>query len=1486
MYIRKYIISFFFLSVQFVVFGQSSLFFSENRNQWNSSVLFRSSLYEGYLYIEQDGLKYQFFDPKTTDTEHAHGPYMRPEPEELLALFDDSASAAYADSLHTPMLPHTVVSHTYKVFFHDMNPRCYVTGHNVQEGIENYYIGNDPAKWGQGVRTFQGVQYHELYKNIDLLLYDNAGGLKYDFIIKPKGNPKKIELRYAGVKTMEITQQGNLLISTSVNQVLEYKPYAFQIINNDTIEIPCSYDLSYFTIRYNVGKYNKSHTLYIDPDLIFSTYSGSNADNWGFTATYDYENNAYGGGIVSETGYPVSLGAAQTTYNGGSWDVGIIKYNPEGTMRLYATYLGGSSAEMPHSLIVNKNNELLVLGTTSSPDFPTKNAYQSTFQGGKPIVYNYAQNFENGIDIFITKLSSDGSQILASTFMGGTQNDGINYDGEEDLYYGQDSLYYNYADGARGEIMLDKDDNIYVATTTFSSDFPVLNAAQPVSNGSQEAVIFKFNPELTDLQWSTYFGGESKDAAYSVDIDTSGSVFVSGGTCSQTLPSLPSGGFISSRIGGTVDAFVLRVNSETGAFEHGSLFGSPAYDQAHFVRVNESGDVFLFGQTTASGSTLIYNAPYNTPNSGQFLASFSNDLSSLHWSTVFGTGIGRPNITPTAFEVDICNRIYLAGSGRDWQGPALGWYFDANKGYYMYDLGWSSVQGTKNMDITPDAFQKVTDGQDFYLLVIDDKVESLNYATFFGEQAGYYYTYDGYTLLENGCGSGGRDHVDGGTSRFDSKGYIYQSVCASCGGCNDFPIKPNPGAWSVTNNSSNCNNAVLRFFIDFGMLIADFELPELACETFELTFTNTTRTIYDDSQLSYTWDFGDGTPFSHEESPKHIYTSEGEYTVILWVEDMSACNQRDSISKKITVVTDVRVDTLPNQNICEGESVEIGISQEYNPNFTYQWVPATGLDRTDRPQAIATPSETTEYTLMVTEGGWCRTEYIQKVQVHKNDYAIVRIEVEANNQQKNPVCNGDMVTLRAITNNETARYVWSENPWFSPVLNADFTNDFIQVVASNPQRYYVQAFSTYCSFDDTSSVYLDVSYNSIHAYGDTLICKDDYVSLSVENLTPGKHVEYTWQPSAFVKLGQGTENVVVSPPQTTNFIVFAQNEDGCVAQDTVTVEVDEMIIDTYFFDQISCYGEADGRIFVSPIGIPEYTYIWENGHDGPSRDKLEAGTYTVTIVDSLGCTNTRDFEIIEPQPFRIVDTTLFFATCSTACNGSAYVEVAGGTQPYLYQWSNGDTTAHIQNLCQQSYSLHVIDAHGCEVSLNQPIVIGLNERLPLLEAYADSYSLYKGQSTNIYAASVISDTISYHWSPSLWLSDNSQGIVTATPDESITYYVTATDSYGCMSLDTVTISVHDWNCGYPYIYVPTAFSPNNDMVNDVLQVQSGIITDVLFEVYDRWGECVFSTTDISTTWDGTYRGKPLQPQVLVYYIKATCLNSEEFVEEGNITIIK
>ena len=180
------------------------------------------------------------------------------------------------------------------------------------------------------------------------------------------------------------------------------------------------------------------------------------------------------------------------------------------------------------------------------------------------------------------------------------------------------------------------------------------------------------------------------------------------------------------------------------------------------MEIGSTNSVYLFGQTKTIGTNLVSNATYFESGASQFIAVFDKYLDSVLRSTVVGTGKGTPDISPTAFLVDVCDKIYIAGWGSNLGGPL----------------------STLNLPIDTNAFQQTTDGNDFYLMVIDDAMSSMMYATYFG-------------------GSQSNEHVDGGTSRFDKKGIIYQSVCAGCGGNSDFPIEPNPGAVSLTNNSSN-----------------------------------------------------------------------------------------------------------------------------------------------------------------------------------------------------------------------------------------------------------------------------------------------------------------------------------------------------------------------------------------------------------------------------------------------------------------------------------------------------------------------------------------------------------------------------------------------------------------------------------------------------------------------------------------------------------
>jgi gliding motility-associated-like protein len=186
------------------------------------------------------------------------------------------------------------------------------------------------------------------------------------------------------------------------------------------------------------------------------------------------------------------------------------------------------------------------------------------------------------------------------------------------------------------------------------------------------------------------------------------------------------------------------------------------------------------------------------------------------------------------------------------------------------------------------------------------------------------------------------------------------------------------------------------------------------------------------------------------------------------------------------------------------------------------------------------------------------------------------------------------------------------------------------------------------------------------------------------------------------------------------------------------------------------------------------------------------------------------------------------------------------------------------------------------------VKIILEEKLPDVNAFADNPNMYLGQTTELHATRNPSDTISYTWTPNIWMTDNTLPVGELVPDIAIdmTFRVVAIDRYGCQNNDTVNVRASEWICDIPFIFVPTAFTPNNDGKNDVIQVQSGVISDLEFAIFDRWGEKIFETNNTNDFWDGTYHGKPLAPQVFVYYLKATCFNGEEFEAKGNITLIR
>ncbi|WP_022821990.1 gliding motility-associated C-terminal domain-containing protein [Hymenobacter norwichensis] len=758
----------------------ASLEFVENKGQWEGPSRYAAALPGGRLFVGPTGFIYSFLDPVALGA-HAHHN----------KLSKQAGPATTSDELR---------GHSYSVTFEGANAAPELSGEQGTAAPYNYFRGSDPKRWASNARGFRQLRYTNLYPGIGATLYENEQHrLEYDFLVKAGAKPAAIRLRYAGADKLTLSPEGNLLIATSVGDVTEQAPRAWQDINGQRVAIPCAFELQGSTVRFQLGKYNQRYALTIDPTVIFSSFTGSTADNWGFTATYDAQGNMYSGGAVFDIGFPTNPGAFRTTFAGAT-DVGIIKYNTAVTgaaSRLYATYLGGSSMDVPHSMVVNPQGELVIMGSTGSGGsgnnaFPTTSgAFDNTHNGGPRILPDESPNFtsflyQNGADIFVAKLSATGNTLTGSTLLGGSGTDGVvstlNNSGQT-LDGLPGSPVNNYGDQFRGDVTTDGDGNVYIASVTNSPNFPATGYRTSYQGGAFDAVVVKLSADLRSLLWSTYLGGSGADAAYSLQVDATRGVYVTGGTLSANFPTT-TGSFRPTRPGGT-DGFVTHLSNTGTAVLQSSYIGTTDYDQAFFVQLDAAGSVYLLGQT--QGTIPISAGCYGVANGRQFIQKLDPTLSTSLYSTRFGSGNTLlPDISLSAFLVDDCERIYVSGWG----------------GTVNYPSAASNNSSTAGLPVTPNAIQSTTDGSDFYIVQFRPGMQSIEYATFFGERGGR---------------SG--EHVDGGTSRFDKKGMVYQAVCGGCGGTSAFPVPPGANTYSTRNNNSNCNNAAFK--IDFGVVTAD-----------------------------------------------------------------------------------------------------------------------------------------------------------------------------------------------------------------------------------------------------------------------------------------------------------------------------------------------------------------------------------------------------------------------------------------------------------------------------------------------------------------------------------------------------------------------------------------------------------------------------------------------------------------------------------------
>jgi gliding motility-associated-like protein len=870
-----------------VLYGraQSYLEFVENKGQWDKAIKFQANMGTGLIALQADGYRVMLYHPDdlakvNPHPEHDHsgnggGGDRTEEIKKVTTAANNAASAKSSGASAANIFR----SHVYQIKFLNANPRALLVPEKAQNTYNNYIQGDDPSKWVGNCKIYQAITYKDIYPNIDIRYYTSNGTLKYDIIVHPGGDLSNVAFYVDGANGLQV-KDGALMIKNSIGDVKEMPPYSYQIGGDKKTEVSCSYEVRGNIVRFKLnGDYDKKQILIIDPDVVFWGYSGSTADNWGFTATYDGSGNFYAGGTVFQGGsFPISNGAFQQSFQGGTAvggvpgvDIGIIKFDATGANRLYATYIGGSGNEQPHSLVADAQGNLFIAGRTTSQNYPLQGGLQRVGDGGDA-------------DIIITKLNPTGTGLLSSVRIGGRGVDGVNIRANYDGTLEPISIRRNYGDDARSEIILDAAGNVILAGVTQSTDFPVsANAFQrtpalptPTANNQnpfyQDGVLIKMTGDLNSVIFTSFLGGTGDDAAFVVAVHPlNGNIYVGGATASTDFPGNKTG-VVNPTNQGNIDGYVAVVSPDGSTLIRSSYFGRAGIDVIYGLQFDRQGFPYITGTALQPWTTINspFNANGNQANGRQFISKLNDDLSSFLYSANFGTGTGTAsNISPTAFLVDRCGNTYVSG----W-GGVMGTYPSA---------------GTRGLITTGTTqIRNTTDNSDLYFFVLERDARSVLYATFFGS-----------VETVNNLVIG--DHVDGGTSRFDQNGTIYQSIC-SCGGTQGGTTIPGTaGVWSRNNmsrNSSRCNILAIKMAINLAGVGAGLQASingvvrdTAGCVPLTAEFRDTLA-----QGTAYYWNFGDGSPEIRTTVPNisHTFNNIGIYRVRLISVDSSTCNLADT----------------------------------------------------------------------------------------------------------------------------------------------------------------------------------------------------------------------------------------------------------------------------------------------------------------------------------------------------------------------------------------------------------------------------------------------------------------------------------------------------------------------------------------------------------------------------------------------------------------
>jgi Bacterial Ig-like domain (group 3)/Beta-propeller repeat len=620
----------------------------------------------------------------------AHGPRYSIELTEqgaVLAFAGEASAAARAIRLHVQGAAHTLGA----------------TAEEPMAGRVNYYIGNDPSKWRTNIATYNRVRYSDVYPGIDLVYYGTEGKLEYDFAVAPGSDAKKIALNFEGARRLRIDSHGDLKIETPDREIAFQSPVAYQI-NAAGRRSPVSahYRLNGTAVRFEVGAYDHSKQLIIDPVLSYFSYlggsgydvagiappSGSVSYFSGQAAAVDAAGDLYVTGNTNSTNFPTQSAfappPAKSNPNGGQSWAFVTKFAPDAKTLIFSTYLGGTGgSDRAASIAVDSNGNAVVVGIAVSHDFPvTSGAYQTVCNPQFSAPNVEVPNCDaGGFAGFVSKFSPSGA-LLHSTFLSGSGTNTSAYavavDSAGRAYVAGQTLPGSVVPaGTAGfpqAIPFPTTAGAALVTPPYSTG---IDGYQNVLSAQYDAFITVFDPTLSTLVYSSLFGepqvsnaglgfgGASFTFGEAVTVDAAGNFYLAGTTEDGSLPTTAGAYEASASSCGTVTNNVLLncvfvakfspVGSGTPSLIYGTYLGhtvTAAYgDLMTGIAADAAGEAYVTGfsnQATFPTTSGAYqttcnqygvNGNTNTQCASAFIAKLNPSGTALLAGTYFGGSV-------------------------------------------------------------------------------------------------------------------------------------------------------------------------------------------------------------------------------------------------------------------------------------------------------------------------------------------------------------------------------------------------------------------------------------------------------------------------------------------------------------------------------------------------------------------------------------------------------------------------------------------------------------------------------------------------------------------------------------------------------------------------------------------------------------------------------------------------------------------------------